>query len=262
LSLHAPPSADPTLPPCLGAPLRPTALAGRARTVAPAAIAAARAASSGTQPKAEPAAPSTAVDPKTKAQSLIDALPGSNLLSKTAILSSGAGLGIFAISNEYYVLNEETVVAVALLSVWAGIIKFGGPMYSQWAEAQTARIKGILNQAREDHKAAVRARIDNVGQMESVVDVTRDLFAVSKETAQLEAQAYELEQKTAMAAEAKAVLDSWVRYEAQVKIKQQKELSEAVIAKVRKELENPKTLNNILQQSIADVERIVSSKSQ
>jgi F-type H+-transporting ATPase subunit b len=58
-----------------------------------------------------------------------------------------------------------------------------------------------------------------------------------------------------MAAEAKAVLDSWVRYEAQVKIKQQKELSEAVIAKVRKELENPKTLNNILQQSIADVER-------
>jgi F-type H+-transporting ATPase subunit b len=244
----------------LSAPLRPTVLANRSRTLAPAAAVAARAASNNAPQKPETA--TTAVDPKTKAQALIDALPGSSLFSKTAILSSGAGLGIFAISNEYYVLNEETVVAVALLSVWTGLIKFGGPAYSQWAEAQTERIKGILNQAREDHKSAVRTRIENVGQMEGVVDVTKSLFAVSKETAQLEAQAYELEQKTALAAEAKAVLDSWVRYEGQVKVKQQRELAESVIAKVRKELENPKTLNTILQQSIADVEKIVSSKTQ
>jgi len=121
-----------------------------------------------------------AVDPKSQAQSLIDVLPGSSLLSKTAILSSGAGLGIFAISNEYFVLNEETVVAVALLSVWTLLIKFGGPLYSQFAEVQNQRIKNILNQAREDHKAAVRTRIETVGQMEGVVDVTKSLFAVSK----------------------------------------------------------------------------------
>lgn len=75
-----------------------------------------------------------------------------------------------------------------------------------------------------------------------------------QETAQLEAKAYELEQSTALAAEAKAVLDSWVRYEGQVKIRQQKELSESIIAKIQKELENPKVLQQILQQSIADVE--------
>lgn len=57
-----------------------------------------------------------------------------------------------------------------------------------------------------------------------------------------------------MAAEAKNVLDSWVRYESQVKQRQQKELAEAVIAKVQKELENPKVLQQILQQSVADVE--------
>ena len=57
-----------------------------------------------------------------------------------------------------------------------------------------------------------------------------------------------------MAAEAKAVLDSWVRYESQVKQRQQKELAEAVIAKVKKELENPRALQQILQQSLADVE--------
>lgn len=50
------------------------------------------------------------------------------------------------------------------------------------------------------------------------------------------------------------MLDSWVRYEGQVKQRQQKELAAAVIAKVQKELENPKVLQQILQQSVADVE--------
>jgi hypothetical protein len=40
-----------------------------------------------------------------------------------------------------------------------------------------------------------------------------------------------------------------------VKIRQQKELSESIIAKIQKELENPKVLQQILQQSVTDVER-------
>ena len=76
--------------------------------------------------------------------------------------------------------NEETVIAIALLSVWAGVIKYGGPMYSKWAQAECDRVKGILNQAREDHKDAVRDRIERVGAMEGVVDITKALFAVSK----------------------------------------------------------------------------------
>jgi hypothetical protein len=75
-----------------------------------------------------------------------------------------------------------------------------------------------------------------------------------QETAKLEAQAFELEQKTAIAHEAKTVLDSWVRYEGQVKQRQQRELAESIIAKIEKELENPKTLKQILDQSVADVE--------
>ena len=58
-----------------------------------------------------------------------------------------------------------------------------------------------------------------------------------------------------IAAEAKSVLDSWVRYEGQVKARQQKELADSVIAKIEKELENPKVLDQILKQSVADVER-------
>ncbi|TQV99759.1 hypothetical protein V2A60_005199 [Cordyceps javanica] len=203
-----------------------------------------------------------AEEPKKKAQSILDSLPGSSLLSKTAILSSGAGLSIYALSSEYYVMNEETVIAVCLLSVWGGLIKYGGPAYKEWAQSQNEKIKNILNSARADHTEAVKTRIEDVKQMSGVVDITKAMFEVSKETAKLEAQAFELEQKTALAAEAKTVLDSWVRYEGQVKQRQQKELAQSIIAKVQKELENPKVLQQILQQSVADVEKIVSSKAQ
>ncbi|KAL2757415.1 hypothetical protein ACRALDRAFT_2039852 [Sodiomyces alcalophilus JCM 7366] len=203
-----------------------------------------------------------AEEPKKKAQALIDALPGSSLLSKSAILSSAAGLSVYGISNEYYVVNEETVVAFCLLAVWGALIKYGGPAYKEWADGQAAKMKNLLNQARADHAKAVQVRIDDVKQMQGVVDITKSLFEVSKETARLEAEAFELEQKTALAAEAKAVLDSWVRYESQVKQRQQKELAESIIAKVQKELQSPKALQQILQQSVADVEKILVSKAQ
>ncbi|RDW81664.1 F1F0 ATP synthase subunit 4 [Aspergillus mulundensis] len=199
-------------------------------------------------------------DPKQKAQSILDSLPGSSLVSKTAILSATAGISIAAISNELYVMNEETVAAFCLLSVFTAVAKYGGPAYKEWADAQVQKHKDILNAARADHTNAVKQRMENVKELSGVVDLTKQLFEVSKETAKLEAQAYELEQRTALAAEAKQVLDSWVRYEGQVKQRQQRELAETVIGKIQKELENPKTLQQILNQSVSDVERMLRNR--
>ncbi|KAL4916659.1 hypothetical protein BDW62DRAFT_101851 [Aspergillus aurantiobrunneus] len=201
-------------------------------------------------------------DPKQKAQSIVDALPGNSLVSKTAILSATAGLSVAAISNELYVMNEETVAAFCLLSVFTAVAKYGGPAYREWAEGQVQKHKDILDAARADHTDAVKQRMSNVKELSGVVDLTKQLFAVSKETAQLEAQAYELEQRTALATEAKQVLDSWVRYEGQVKQRQQRELADTIIGKIQKELESPKTLQQILNQSVTDVERIMSTKAQ
>ena len=53
-------------------------------------------------------------------------------------------------------------------------------MYKDWAEGQVNKIKNILNAAREDHTSAVRARINNVKELGSVIDVTKQLFEVSK----------------------------------------------------------------------------------
>lgn len=77
-------------------------------------------------------------------------------------------------------LNEESIVAFALVSVFWAIGKYGGPMYSQWAEGQISKMKSILNSAREDHTSAVQTRIESVKELGSVVDITKNLFAVSK----------------------------------------------------------------------------------
>ncbi|OAL07413.1 hypothetical protein IQ06DRAFT_264358 [Phaeosphaeriaceae sp. SRC1lsM3a] len=202
-------------------------------------------------------------DPKKKAQSLMDAIPvpGNSPLTKAAVLSAGAGLSVAAISNELYVVNEESIVALSLLTIFWAVAKYAGPAWGEYAQQQADKISGILNAARADHTSAVKQRIQSVQDLGGVIDITKTLFEVSKETAQLEAQAFELEQKTAIAHEAKTVLESWVRYEGQVKQRQQRELAESIIAKIEKELENPKTLKQILDQSVADVERIVSQKA-
>jgi F-type H+-transporting ATPase subunit b len=50
------------------------------------------------------------------------------------------------------------------------------------------------------------------------------------------------------------VLDSWVRYEGQVKQRQQRELADSIVSRIEKELQNPKVLKQILDQAVLDVE--------
>ncbi len=77
-------------------------------------------------------------------------------------------------------VNEESIVAFCLLSIFWAVGKYGGPLYTEWAEGQVNKIKGILNAARADHTEAVKSRIENVQQLGSVVDITKSLFEVSK----------------------------------------------------------------------------------
>jgi hypothetical protein len=62
-------------------------------------------------------------------------------------------------------------------------------------------------------------------------------------------------QKVAVASELKSVLDSWVRYEQQMKESEQAELSKAVINKVLATINEPRTQQDILASAVAEVER-------
>ena len=127
--------------------------------------------------------------------------------------------------------------------------------YKEWAEGHINRVKNILNGARAEHTQAVKDRISSVEQMKDVVEVTEGLFALSKETAQLESDIFVQRQKVALAAEVKSVLDSWVRYEQQQKESEQADLVKSVVDSVLKGLSNEKTQKDILASAVAEIER-------
>ena len=76
--------------------------------------------------------------------------------------------------------NEETIVALSLLTVFWGVGKYGGPAYAAWAQGQQDKMKAVLNQARENHTKSVQERIESVKEFGGVIDITKTLFEVSK----------------------------------------------------------------------------------
>ncbi|KAI0791924.1 ATP synthase [Abortiporus biennis] len=200
--------------------------------------------------------------PAERASEIINNLPSSpNLITKTGSAILGTGLLATAISQELYVMNEETVIAVGFAILITFIAKSVREPYKEWAEGHINRIKNILNSSRAEHTQAVKDRIQSVEQMKDVVDVTKNLFALSKETATLESEAFVQRQKVALASEVKAVLDSWVRYEQQAKESEQAQLAKTVIENVLNSIKDEKTQKDILVGALAEVEQLVKSKA-
>jgi len=200
--------------------------------------------------------------PAERANELIEKLPSSpNLITKTGTALLAAGAVATAISQELYVVNEETIVLVASLIMFTFIGKVLRDPYTSWARGHVDRIKNVLARARAEHTGAVKERIDAVGQMKDVVSITKGLFALSKETAKLEAENFVQQQRIAVASEVKAVLDSWVRYEQQLKESEQADLTKTVIEKVLASLKDEKTQKEILTNAVAEVEQLVKSKA-
>jgi F-type H+-transporting ATPase subunit b len=133
-----------------------------------------------TQARFQSNVPQPSEDPQKKANSIIDALPGNSAVSKAAILSATAGLSAAAISNELYVVNEETIVAISLITIFWAVGHYAGPAWSSYAQTQVDKITGILNAARADHTKAVKQRIESVQDLGGVIDITKTLFEVSK----------------------------------------------------------------------------------
>jgi F-type H+-transporting ATPase subunit b len=199
---------------------------------------------------------STPVEPKQKASSIIDALPGNNYLSKTGILATTAAAAIYGISNELLVIHDETILVLTFTAFTALCAKFAAPLYTEWADGEVKKVNDLLNHSRSKHVTAVQGRIDSVSELKDVVETTKQLFSISKETAQIEADNFVLQQKLAVANEAKSTLESWVRFELQQRQLEQEQLVKSVVEKVNKELENPKFQDKVLAESVNEVEKL------
>ncbi|KAI0752980.1 ATP synthase [Daedaleopsis nitida] len=200
--------------------------------------------------------------PEERAAEIINTLPSSpSLVTKTGSVVLGTGLLATAISQELYVVNEETVIAAGFFILIGFIYKAAKEPYRDWAEGHVKRVRDILNASRTEHTQVVKDRIQSVEQMKDVVSVTEGLFALSKESAQLESEAFVQRQKVALAAEVKAVLDSWVRFEQQAKESEQAELVKSVVDTVLKSLQNDKTQKDILASAVTEIEQLVKNKA-
>ncbi|KAI9510556.1 ATP synthase [Russula earlei] len=200
--------------------------------------------------------------PAERAAEIIDKLPSHpSLITKTGTAILGSGLLATAISQELYVFNEETVIAVGSFILFAYIAKTVRLPYKEWAESHIARIKSVLDGARAEHTQAVKDRIDAVGEMKDVVSLTQGLFDISKETARLEADAFVQRQRVALAAEVKAVLDSWVRFEQQEKENEQARLAKAIVDNVLKTISEEKSQKEVLAWAVSEVDQLVKNKA-
>jgi F-type H+-transporting ATPase subunit b len=83
----------------------------------------------------------------------------------------------------------------------------------------------------------------------------------AQETAEREHEAFLLRQKVALSAEIRQTLDSWVRYEAQQRESEQRELVKTVRDKVLAGLNDQKTQRDILAAAVSDIEGEGSSLS-
>lgn len=200
---------------------------------------------------------SSKLDPKLKAMAIIDSLPKSSLLSKTGMITTGTVLSIAAVSNELYVVNEETVILASFIAVLWFLVKSGKQNYINWMDGYIDRMRSLLNHSRQEHISTVTKRIEAIENIKDVVDVTKHLFEVSKETVHLEAKAFELSQVVAAQQQAKSVLDSWVRYESALRQREHAYLADTVISKAKKELLLPKMQQQILDQSIKKIEDLM-----
>ncbi|WFD00481.1 atp4 subunit B of the stator stalk of mitochondrial F1F0 ATP synthase [Malassezia yamatoensis] len=198
--------------------------------------------------------------PDAKASSILDSLPGNSLISKTTWVTLGAGLTAFTVSNELYVANDETVILAAFLIFATFVGRATAQPYTDWANGAIEKIAGILNEARGKHTQAVQNRIEEVGKKGDVVETTKGLYELARATIDAEKEAFELKQRTDLAAEVKSVLDSWVRFEQQQREAEQNLVTESVIRKVAESLRDDKMQKQILESAVADIEKLVKDK--
>lgn len=200
------------------------------------------------------------VDAKTKATSLIDMIPGSNFVTKTGTLATAAAATVYSIAEGFFVINGESLLVITFFSFIYMTVKVIAPLYGEFARKRIGFVTKTLNDARENHVNAVKDRISEVSNLKDVVTTTKALFEMSKETAAIEAEAFELKQKVEVANKAKSVLDSWVRYEAQVRQLQQEQLSSTVIGNVKQQLKDSKFEDKVLAESVSEVERLFAKE--
>ncbi|KAI5995293.1 hypothetical protein F5J12DRAFT_726165, partial [Pisolithus orientalis] len=190
---------------------------------------------------------------------IVNPLPSSpNLIIEAGTAILGTGVPAMAISQEVYVVNEETVVTAGTSILLAYIAKVCGSTASALLNrghcVAIKHVKTTLENSCAKHTQAVKDCICSVKQTKDIMSLMQGLFPISKETAWLEAEVFIYCQKVALASKLKTILDSWVHYEQQLKESKQVELAKTTIERVTSDLRDEKMQEEILSDAMAELE--------
>ncbi|KAJ3333650.1 atp4 subunit B of the stator stalk of mitochondrial F1F0 ATP synthase [Blyttiomyces sp. JEL0837] len=181
---------------------------------------------------------STEKNPTAAATALINSFPGSNPAQKAGSVLLFSSIAAWLISKEIYIIDAEFFEMGCIFGAYYIWYSSGKEGAVEYLNERKNTMRRVLNDARAQHKEVVQERINHIGKLADVVDVTKGMFEANN---------------------VKTVLDSWVRHEASIREREQKRLSESVIAKIREELANPAVQQQILNKTLADVEKITKT---
>jgi F-type H+-transporting ATPase subunit b len=181
---------------------------------------------------------------------------GSSPATKSATFLATVSAATFLLTKEIYLIDAECFEMLAIFAAYTVWYKGGKDAAVSYLTDRKETVKKILQNARDNHRQAVESRLAHLEKLSDIVGNTRLLYQMSQEMAKMEAQVFGLKQRVALKQEVKSTLDSWVRFEANVREQEQKQLVQHVIQKVKDKLLDPKNQNLILQQSLADIEKL------
>ncbi|KAJ1556168.1 atp4 subunit B of the stator stalk of mitochondrial F1F0 ATP synthase [Nowakowskiella sp. JEL0078] len=119
-------------------------------------------------------------EPSVVAESLINKFPGESLAAKSGNVLLFSSIAAYIISKEVYVVDMEFFEALCIFGAFSVWYTGGKDLAISYIRDRREKIRSVLTQAREDHKAVVQERITHISKLSDVVDVTKDLYGLSK----------------------------------------------------------------------------------
>lgn len=124
-------------------------------------------------------------------------------------LTLGVGFALTAISNEWYVMNEETLVVAAFLTAVAGAKTLAGPAIVKWYEDYKSNFIREQNEAEDKHIYACKMILDGF-PADKIHKNLDEAFEEEKGVVELEAKARVMQEKNDLINKFKKNLDQLV----------------------------------------------------
>eukprot|EP00088_Acartia_fossae_P029802 TRINITY_DN306_c0_g1_i1.p1 TRINITY_DN306_c0_g1~~TRINITY_DN306_c0_g1_i1.p1 ORF type:complete len:245 (+),score=104.65 TRINITY_DN306_c0_g1_i1:40-774(+) len=166
-----------------------------------------------------------------------------------------ASIGTFLASKEYFVMEHDFYVGVALAIVLTGIVKKIGPSTAEWMEAEQVKIEKELTSIKQNEIDNLQAAIDSELGAQSDGKVWKEIAEAKKEAVGLQLEAAYRQRLSEAYTQVKKRLDYQLEVSNVVRRVEQKHMVDWIINNVKKSI-TPAQEEAALKKCIADLKAL------